>query len=56
METWLRALNGIRLWLGTVLDVSEDMDDDEIDDPAHLLYHALTFLQGSAIEALTGES
>lgn len=56
ISAWLRALNDIRLWLGTVLDVSDDMDSDEAEDPPHILYHALTFLQGSVIDALTGEA
>jgi hypothetical protein len=53
MDGWLRALNDIRLWLGTVLDVSEDMGADEPEDPPHILYHVLTYLQGSVIDALT---
>lgn len=52
MNCWARALNDIRLWLGTMLDVSEDMEEDELDDPSHLLYQILTYLQGSVIEAL----
>jgi hypothetical protein len=52
MNCWARALNDVRLWLGTMLDVSEDTDEDELDDPAHLLYQILTYLQGSVIEAL----
>jgi hypothetical protein len=55
LETWLRALNDIRLWLGTVLDVSEDDVDDEPDDPPHVLYHVLTWLQDLAITVLSGE-
>lgn len=53
LDCWLRALNDIRLWLGTVLDVSEDMEADEPDDPPHILYHVLTYLQGSVIDAMT---
>lgn len=53
MNSWLRALNDIRLWLGTMLDVSEEMAEDELDDPSHLLYQVLTYLQGSVIDALT---
>lgn len=55
LNSWVRALNDIRLWLGTMLDVNEDADEDDLADPAHLLYHALTYLQGSVIEALSGE-
>ncbi|HTW08201.1 MAG TPA: DUF2017 family protein [Acidimicrobiales bacterium] len=54
MEAWLRALNDIRLWLGTVLDVQED-DPTEPDDPPHLLYHVLTAIQSLVIDALSGE-
>ena len=54
MGAWLRALNDIRLWLGTMLDVSED-DEDEPDDPPHMLYHALTGLQGLFVDVLSGE-
>ncbi|MGC8627968.1 MAG: DUF2017 family protein [Acidimicrobiales bacterium] len=53
LDDWVRALNAIRLWLGTVLDVSEDEPED-VDDPGHLLYTFLTALQSSAIDALSG--
>ena len=49
----MRALNDIRLWLGTLLDITEDQNDD--DDPPHLLYHLLTEIQGLAVEALLGD-
>jgi hypothetical protein len=56
LEAWLRALNDIRLWLGTLLDVSEDEDDGTDEpDPPHLLYYWLTGLQGWAVDALSGE-
>jgi len=55
LEAWLRALNDIRLWLGTVLDVSEDDVDDEPEDPPHILYQVLTLLQELAVSALSGE-
>jgi len=55
LDAWVRALNDIRLWLGTLLDVSEDRVDDEPDDPPHLLYHLLTEIQGLAVEALLGD-
>jgi hypothetical protein len=54
-DTWLRALNDVRLALGTALDVSEDMPDDiPVDDPrgAHLgVYHWLTFVQDALVQA-----
>jgi len=53
LDDWVRALNAIRLWLGTVLDVSED-DTEDADDAGHLLYTFLTALQSSAIDALSG--
>jgi len=55
LDAWVRALNDIRLWLGTLLDVSEDQTDDDPDDPPHLLYHLLTEIQGLAVEALLGD-
>lgn len=55
MEAWLRALNDIRLWLGTLLDVTEDESEAEPEDPPHMLYHALTALQAIVIDVLSGE-
>jgi hypothetical protein len=55
LDAWVRALNDIRLWLGTLLDVSEDRTEDDPDDPPHLLYHLLTEIQGLAVEALLGD-
>ena len=55
LDAWVRALNDIRLWLGTLLDVSEDQTDDDPDDPPHLLYHLLTEIHGLAVEALLGD-
>jgi len=55
LDAWVRALNDIRLWLGTLLDVSEDQTEDDPDDPPHLLYHLLTEIQGLAVEALLGD-
>jgi hypothetical protein len=56
MDAWLRALNDIRLWLGTLLDVGEDETAAEPDDPPHLLYHVLTVIQSLVIDALSGEA
>jgi hypothetical protein len=50
---WLRALNDIRLWLGTLLDIKED-DAGELDDPPHALYHVLTWLQSLLVDAISG--
>ncbi|HJQ46937.1 MAG TPA: DUF2017 domain-containing protein [Amycolatopsis sp.] len=54
---WLAALNDVRLALGTALDVTEDMPEELPDDDPrspHLgVYHWLTFVQDSLVEALT---
>ena len=56
-DSWLAALNDVRLALGTALDVSEDMPDQlEDDDPRgpHLgIYHWLTFVQDSLVRVRT---
>lgn len=56
-DAWLSAINDVRLALGTALDVSEDMPDDlPEDDPnsAHLgVYHWLTYLQESLVQAMS---
>jgi hypothetical protein len=56
-DAWLAALNDVRLALGTALDVTEDMPDElPEDDPRspHLgVYHWLTYVQESLVEALT---
>jgi len=55
-ETWLTALNDVRLALGVALEVTEDMpemlpDDDPRAD--HLpVYHWLTWVQDSLVTAL----
>jgi hypothetical protein len=56
-EAWLRALNDLRLVLGTRLDVSEDVDWEEIDvqEPRGrdlAVYAYLSWLQEQLIEAL----
>jgi uncharacterized protein DUF2017 len=55
-KAWLSALNDIRLALGTVLEVTEDMPDElPADDPRapHLVvYHWLTWVQDSLIHVL----
>ena len=56
-DSWLAALNDVRLALGTALDVSEDMPEQlEDDDPRgpHLgIYHWLTFVQDSLVRVRT---
>ena len=56
---WMRALNDVRLVLGTRLDVTEEGDERPVDrdDPrasAFAIYDYLTYLQGEVIEALSG--
>lgn len=59
-QAWLSALNDVRLALGTVLEVTEDMPDElPFDDPraSHLgVYHWLTYVQETLVHAVSGES
>lgn len=51
---WLRALNDLRLVLGTRLEITEVEDrEHESDEPGMQLYNYLTYLQGTLIDALT---
>jgi hypothetical protein len=55
LHAWSRALNELRLVLGTRLGVTEDMEDVDPEDPrepAFGLYGYLTWLQGEIVEAL----
>lgn len=58
-EAWLSALNDVRLALGIVLEVTEDMPDQLPDsDPRapHLgVYHWLTYLQDSLVHAVSAQ-
>jgi Domain of unknown function (DUF2017) len=58
-EAWLSALNDVRLALGTVLEVTEDMPDQlpESDPRApHLgVYHWLTYVQDSLVRAVSAQ-
>ncbi|MDQ3990897.1 MAG: DUF2017 domain-containing protein [Actinomycetota bacterium] len=53
---WLGALNDLRLVLGTRLGVTEDLDEDRLDDPkdgpAYGLYHYLGWLESQVVDAL----
>jgi hypothetical protein len=56
-DEWLRALNDLRLVLGTRLDVSEEIDYERLDlnDPRGrdlAIYGYLTWLQEQLVEAL----
>jgi Domain of unknown function (DUF2017) len=58
-DAWLRALNDLRLVLGTRLDVTEDLDYGDIDprDPRGrdlAVYAYLSWLQEQLVEALAG--
>ena len=60
LEAWLGALESLRLFLGTQLDVREEIyqraiDPDDPDAPALALYGYLSWLQEEAVEALVGE-
>jgi hypothetical protein len=57
LEAWLGALESLRLFLGTQLDVTEATYDQELDPsdpsaPALALYGYLSWLQEQAVEAL----
>ena len=57
-ETWLRALNDLRLALGTRLDVQEDTFAEELDQndpraPALAVYGYLSWLQEQLVAALS---
>ena len=58
LEAWLGAIESLRLYLGTVLDVSEDpianaLNLNDPDAPAIALYGYLSWLQEQAVEALS---
>ena len=58
LEAWLGALESLRLFLGTQLDVREELyqraiDLDDPDAPALALYGYLSWLQEEAVEALS---
>jgi hypothetical protein len=56
LDQWMIGLNGVRLVLGTVLDVSEDeppeLDDDDPMLPAWAVYDFLGGLVDAAVRAL----
>jgi hypothetical protein len=55
LHAWTRALNSVRLVLGTVLDIQEGDEERRPGSPEESLYQWLTYLQGEAIDALAGE-
>jgi hypothetical protein len=53
-QGWLKALNDLRLVLGTRLEITDESETDfEADEPGIHLYNYLTYLQGTLIDALT---
>ena len=61
LDAFAMSLNGVRLVLGTLLDVGEDDDSDDVsaDDPRAAqfgLYNFLSWLVDSAVSALMSES
>ncbi len=57
-DSWLSALNDVRLALGTALDVEDDMPEELPEDELqreHLgVYQWLTWVQDNLVEAMTG--
>jgi hypothetical protein len=57
LTAWMGAVNALRLVLGTRLDITEDMDQIDYDDPragAFAVYDYLTHLLGDIVTALGG--
>jgi hypothetical protein len=59
MVAFMQAVNGVRLVLGTLLDVTEDdelVDSEEMDDtPEYHLYGYLSWVLDSSVQALSGD-
>jgi hypothetical protein len=56
LNAWMASINSLRLVLGTRLDITEEMDDIELDDPragAFAVYHYLTHLLWEIVDALS---
>ncbi|MCU1491218.1 MAG: hypothetical protein JWM85_2623 [Acidimicrobiaceae bacterium] len=57
LESWMAALNELRLVIGTTLGVSEDQGEIDEDDPDYsqwVCYSYLSFLQSEVVDALSG--
>jgi hypothetical protein len=55
LHAWMGAINDLRLVLGTILDVSEDMDEIDPDDPragSFAVYGYLTHVLSQIVHAL----
>ena len=58
LQAWMSAIGSLRLVLGTRLDVSEDMETPDPDDPSageYALYELLGQLQYLMVEVLAAE-
>ena len=57
LSIWVQAINDIRLYIGTRLEVSEETEDDDFDDEddryLYAIYQVLAYLQEEAVEALS---
>ena len=58
LDTWVRALNQLRLVLGTRLDITDDTTEDDFDPDnpaagAYALYTYLSYLQSEVVDALS---
>ena len=56
LNAWMASVNSLRLVLGTRLDISEDMDSVDLDDPrapAFAVYDYLTHLLAEIVHALS---
>jgi hypothetical protein len=56
LTSFMQAVNGVRLVLGTILDVTEDDDFEAIENhvPEYQLYSYLSWLLDSAVAAAAG--
>jgi Domain of unknown function (DUF2017) len=59
MNGWMRALNDLRLVLGTQLDINEELDTDDIPDEGpdamrYQVYFYLSGLLGELVQAVSG--
>ena len=52
-QHWLKALNDLRLVLGTRLEITDAAQRDLDEDPGMHLYNYLTYLQGTLIDTLS---
>lgn len=58
LETWMRAVNSVRLVIGTALDLGEEPVQLDAEDPSVALYQVydfLTFLLGTIVSVLASD-